>query len=167
MSDFALKLERLSRKYYALITERGVCSVEAQALPPQERVAYQRNFHARKGPDSVDTPADVRKMNIRAMSSCIRCPVRQPCLEYALINHEASSIWGGYKDNLRALLISVGTGTPTDYAPAEWTEENWSEVLRLFKHADEQESIPYRQDAPSKKVENLYAKLTVTKKQSA
>jgi WhiB family transcriptional regulator, redox-sensing transcriptional regulator len=31
----------------------------------------------------------------RAQAVCARCPVRQPCLDYALANSELEGIWGG------------------------------------------------------------------------
>lgn len=38
-----------------------------------------------------------------AKAICARCPVRLPCLEYALENHERDGVFGGktYKDRLR------------------------------------------------------------------
>lgn len=39
----------------------------------------------------------------RAKAVCDRCPVRKPCLEYALMNHEEYGVWGGTtaRDRLR------------------------------------------------------------------
>ena len=37
---------------------------------------------------------------------CARCPVRQPCLEYALSNRISSGIWGGLTERERRPLQS-------------------------------------------------------------
>lgn len=167
MSDFSRQLDRLARDYWSLITKAGACAVQSEEFSSEERVEFQRNFHARKSPDSPYDARQVRKMNVRAISSCISCPVRQQCLEYSLIAHEPASIWGGYKDSLRTVLISTATSSAPDLAPVEWTEESWADVLALFEEADTMPTIPYRKDAPSKRLENLYAKLTINKKRSA
>lgn len=40
----------------------------------------------------------------QAKAICARCPVRQPCLSYALATHQAYGIWGGYDDEERRVL---------------------------------------------------------------
>jgi WhiB family transcriptional regulator, redox-sensing transcriptional regulator len=37
----------------------------------------------------------------QAKAICARCPVRLPCLTYALATHQAYGIWGGYDDEER------------------------------------------------------------------
>jgi WhiB family redox-sensing transcriptional regulator len=32
----------------------------------------------------------------KAKDICAGCPVREPCLEYALANHIRDGVWGGY-----------------------------------------------------------------------
>jgi WhiB family redox-sensing transcriptional regulator len=39
-----------------------------------------------------------------AKAICGRCPVRQPCLEYALANDERFGIWGGMTERERRRL---------------------------------------------------------------
>jgi hypothetical protein len=39
-----------------------------------------------------------------ARQVCARCPVRQPCLEYALSNRIASGVWGGLTERERRPL---------------------------------------------------------------
>jgi WhiB family transcriptional regulator, redox-sensing transcriptional regulator len=41
-----------------------------------------------------------------ARQVCARCPVREPCLEYALSNRIASGIWGGLTERERRPLQS-------------------------------------------------------------
>jgi WhiB family redox-sensing transcriptional regulator len=40
----------------------------------------------------------------RAKAICARCPVRLPCLSYALATRQAYGIWGGYDEEERGLL---------------------------------------------------------------
>ena len=42
----------------------------------------------------------------QARQVCARCPVRQPCLEYALSNRITSGIWGGLTERERRPLQS-------------------------------------------------------------
>lgn len=41
----------------------------------------------------------------RARGICVACPVRQPCLEYALANRERDGIWGGATEKDRRRMI--------------------------------------------------------------
>lgn len=40
-----------------------------------------------------------------AKAICAICPVRQPCLEHALVNREREGVWGGLTDRERRRLI--------------------------------------------------------------
>jgi WhiB family transcriptional regulator, redox-sensing transcriptional regulator len=40
----------------------------------------------------------------QAKAICARCPVRRPCLAYALATRQAYGIWGGYDDEERQAL---------------------------------------------------------------
>jgi WhiB family redox-sensing transcriptional regulator len=46
----------------------------------------------------------------RAKSICATCPVREPCLEYALRIREPHGIWGGLSELERKHLIAAGIG---------------------------------------------------------
>jgi WhiB family redox-sensing transcriptional regulator len=52
-----------------------------------------------------------------ARQVCARCPVRQPCLEYALSNRITSGIWGGLTERERRPLQS-------DWVQAEWRDRD-------------------------------------------
>ena len=52
-----------------------------------------------------------------ARQVCARCPVRQPCLEYALSNRITSGIWGGMTERERRPLQS-------DWVQAEQRERD-------------------------------------------
>ena len=40
----------------------------------------------------------------RAKAVCAGCPVRQPCLTFALDTHQGYGIWGGYDEDERRLM---------------------------------------------------------------
>jgi WhiB family transcriptional regulator, redox-sensing transcriptional regulator len=40
-----------------------------------------------------------------AKAVCALCPVRQPCLEYALVNREREGVWGGMTDRERRRIL--------------------------------------------------------------
>ncbi len=40
-----------------------------------------------------------------AKAVCESCPVREPCLTFALDTHQGYGIWGGYDEDERRLLI--------------------------------------------------------------
>jgi WhiB family transcriptional regulator, redox-sensing transcriptional regulator len=40
-----------------------------------------------------------------AKAICSECPVRQPCLEYALANRERDGVWGGATERERRRII--------------------------------------------------------------
>lgn len=42
----------------------------------------------------------------RAKMICASCPVRQPCLDYAISIREPHGIWGGLNENERRQLVS-------------------------------------------------------------
>jgi len=37
----------------------------------------------------------------QALEICARCPVREDCLEYALVNHQHWGVWGGMTERQR------------------------------------------------------------------
>lgn len=45
-------------------------------------------------PDADDDPAP-------AQAVCATCPVREPCLEFALVTRQEDGIWGGLTENER------------------------------------------------------------------
>ena len=50
-------------------------------------------------------PAGIARTEIqRAKAICASCPVRQPCLTFALATRQEFGIWGGHDENERRLL---------------------------------------------------------------
>lgn len=47
------------------------------------------------GPDSGEQWRVQRKREARAMAVCASCPVRRPCLDFALASGARDGVWGG------------------------------------------------------------------------
>jgi len=41
----------------------------------------------------------------QAKAVCASCPVRQPCLAFALDTHQGYGIWGGYDEDERRVML--------------------------------------------------------------
>jgi hypothetical protein len=56
-----------------------------------------------------------RRIHARAASICDRCPVRRPCLAWALVFDERFGVWGGLSPaGRRALRRRLTAGEPLD-----------------------------------------------------
>lgn len=44
-------------------------------------------------------------VTLPAKKTCLRCEVRQQCLNYALENHERHGIWGGLSERQRRRIL--------------------------------------------------------------
>ena len=51
--------------------------------------------------DEIEAAAVVEE----ARAVCERCPVRQPCLEFALANRERDGVWGGATERERRRML--------------------------------------------------------------
>jgi WhiB family redox-sensing transcriptional regulator len=47
---------------------------------------------------------------VRAKAICAACPVREPCLEYALRIREPHGIWGGLSEAERKPMLAASVG---------------------------------------------------------
>jgi WhiB family redox-sensing transcriptional regulator len=48
---------------------------------------------------------DPEEDGTEAKAVCDRCPVRQPCLEWALSNREKEGVWGGCNERERRRIL--------------------------------------------------------------
>lgn len=55
-------------------------------------------------PSHFERKDDRQQREARAKEICASCPVRKPCLEYALRIHEPHGIWGGLNEAERRAL---------------------------------------------------------------
>lgn len=58
-----------------------------------------------------------------ARAVCVRCPVREECLAFAMKDPDLQGVWGGLSQRQRRLLRQMDCGTPSTV-----TSENPSEV---------------------------------------
>ncbi|MEO6987114.1 MAG: WhiB family transcriptional regulator [Aquihabitans sp.] len=59
-------------------------------------------------PGTFERKEDKIGRELRAKDICRTCPVRRPCLDYALQIREPHGIWGGLNENERkALMVSA------------------------------------------------------------
>lgn len=83
-------------------------------MRPQLAYELWQDRAACKGPQSVVffPPSHVERKDEReereqrAKSICAICPVRAPCLDYALSIHEPHGIWGGLNEAERKQILS-------------------------------------------------------------
>ncbi len=57
-------------------------------------------------PPRLERRSEKRLREARAKEICLGCPVRQPCLEYALTIREQHGIWGGLTENERRASLA-------------------------------------------------------------
>lgn len=56
-------------------------------------------------PSTFERKEERRRREARAKDICRTCPVRQPCLDYALSIREPHGIWGGLNEAERRTLL--------------------------------------------------------------
>jgi WhiB family redox-sensing transcriptional regulator len=81
----------------AQITEE-VWQVKASCRGPQAAVFFP--------PTSLERKDEKEERETRAKAICATCPVRKPCLEYAIRIREPHGIWGGLNELERKQLMS-------------------------------------------------------------
>ncbi len=60
-------------------------------------------------PASFERKEEKISREVRAKEICRTCPVKSPCLDYAVAIREPHGIWGGLNENERKhLLVKVG-----------------------------------------------------------
>jgi WhiB family redox-sensing transcriptional regulator len=93
--------------------------------PGYDRASWRESAACRQAADPElffpIGPAGIAVAEIqRAKAICDSCPVRRPCLTFALATHQEFGIWGGYDETERRLLhrperssrTAVGRGRP-------------------------------------------------------
>ena len=79
-------------------TTDEVWQVKASCRGPQAAVFFP--------PTSVERKDEKEEREARAKAICTTCPVRKPCLEYAIRIREPHGIWGGLNELERKQLMS-------------------------------------------------------------
>jgi WhiB family transcriptional regulator, redox-sensing transcriptional regulator len=75
-----------------------VWQVKAACRGPQAAVFFPPSHFERKD--------EKLERESRAKAICVTCPVRQPCLEYAIKIREPHGIWGGQNELERKQLLA-------------------------------------------------------------
>lgn len=58
-------------------------------------------------PGTFERKDDKRERELRAKDICRTCPVKRPCLDYAIAIKEPHGIWGGLNEAERRNLLAV------------------------------------------------------------
>ena len=66
--------------------------------------AWMRRGNCREEPPSLFFPSDGTGVDI-ARQLCATCPVKEPCLEYALRNRIDHGVWGGTSERERRRIL--------------------------------------------------------------
>ena len=76
--------------------------MKASCRGPQAAVFFPPSHFERKD--------EKNEREERAKAICVTCPVRQPCLNYALKIREPHGIWGGQNELERKQLLAQRVG---------------------------------------------------------
>ncbi len=79
-------------------TTEELWQIKAACRGPQAAVFFP--------PTSIERKDEKEEREARAKAICGTCPVRQPCLEYAIRIREPHGIWGGLNELERKQLMS-------------------------------------------------------------
>ena len=79
-------------------TTEELWQVKAACRGPQAAVFFP--------PTSIERKDEKEEREARAKAICATCPVRKPCLEYAIRIREPHGIWGGLNELERKQLMS-------------------------------------------------------------
>ena len=88
---------------------------DPEILDPQ--TIWMRDGHCRAYPAAVFFPSDGAGVEI-ARRICEDCPVKAPCLEYALEEHIDHGVWGGCSERERR-RIAKRRRSAVEPAPSE------------------------------------------------
>jgi WhiB family redox-sensing transcriptional regulator len=97
----------LKRYYFALDVHRGDASVSllhAEELWQARAACRGPHTSLFFPPSHFERKEDKERRESQAKAICATCPVRKPCLEYALRIREPHGIWGGLNEIERRAL---------------------------------------------------------------
>ncbi|MGN6692634.1 MAG: WhiB family transcriptional regulator [Aquihabitans sp.] len=70
----------------------------------ETEVAWMSEGHCRFYPPAAFFPSDGNGV-VTARAICAECPVKEPCLEYALENRIEHGVWGGCSERERRRIL--------------------------------------------------------------
>ena len=68
-------------------------------------LAWRQQARCRGVDPAIFYPVSDEDEALEAKEICAECPVREPCLEYALTVREKNGVWGGRTERERRRLI--------------------------------------------------------------
>ena len=68
-------------------------------------LAWRQQARCRGVDPATFYPVSDEDEALEAKDICAACPVREPCLEYAITAREKQGVWGGYTEKERRRLI--------------------------------------------------------------
>ena len=68
-------------------------------------LAWRQQARCRGVDPAIFYPVSDEDESLEAKEICAECPVREPCLEYALTVREKHGVWGGRTERERRRLI--------------------------------------------------------------
>jgi WhiB family redox-sensing transcriptional regulator len=68
-------------------------------------MAWRQQAHCRGADPAIFYPVSDDDEAPEAKEICAGCPVREPCLEYALTVREKHGVWGGLTERERRRLV--------------------------------------------------------------
>ena len=70
------------------------------------QLAWMRDGHCRHYPPAAFFPSDGVGVD-QARKICAECPVREECLDYALVNRIDHGVWGGCSERQRRRIAKA------------------------------------------------------------
>ncbi len=70
----------------------------------EEALCREYNVDLFFGGDAAESEMERQAREAHAKAVCQRCPVKEPCLEFAMETSQKYGIWGGMTDKERASL---------------------------------------------------------------
>ena len=70
----------------------------------ETEVAWMQEGHCRFYPPAVFFPSDGNGV-VTARAICAECPMKEPCLEYALAQRIDHGVWGGCSERERRRIL--------------------------------------------------------------
>ena len=69
-------------------------------------------------PSHFEKRAEKNAREAVAKALCVRCPVREPCLEFALHTRDPHGVWGGMNEMERRALLRARARDTTEHREA-------------------------------------------------
>lgn len=93
----------VDRRGYALVLGQSSTTDLEDVIPAMKLGWRARSACRGVDPDIFYPPSEEEAEEAKAI--CRECPVREPCLEYALVRREREGVWGGATERERRRIV--------------------------------------------------------------